>query len=154
MSGSGGIDDSTPEGETTAGRGTPMAVRSTNVMATVRTIAVFLAGPVIWSLHFLLVYLVVEAGCTGAGPGLDVFEPPVPTTVTLAATAVAAVACLGTAVWGFRLWRAAPRPPVDGHGLEPVDRNGTMAFAGFVLSLLGVVQVLFIGLPALVLPAC
>jgi uncharacterized protein (DUF2267 family) len=44
----------------------------------------FVAGPVIWSVHFMLVYLVVEAGCSGDGPGLRLFDPPVPTVVTLA----------------------------------------------------------------------
>ena len=38
----------------------------------------FVAGPVIWSVHFLLVYLVTEAGCSGDGPGLRLFDPPVP----------------------------------------------------------------------------
>ncbi|MDQ4145306.1 MAG: hypothetical protein M3198_16505 [Actinomycetota bacterium] len=42
-----------------------------------------------------------EAGCTGDGPGLQLFDPPVPTIVTLAAAAVAAVACLPFAVCGF-----------------------------------------------------
>jgi hypothetical protein len=35
-----------------------------------------------------------------------------------------------------------------------VGRGGSLAFAGFLMSLLGFVTVLFVGLPALVLPAC
>ena len=34
------------------------------------------------------------------------------------------------------------------------DRGGTLAFAGFLLSLLSVVTILAVGLPALVLPSC
>ena len=39
-------------------------------------------------------------------------------------------------------------------GLSDRDRGGTLAFAGFLLSLLSVVTILFVGLPALVLPSC
>jgi hypothetical protein len=38
-------------------------------------IAMFPAGPVIWSAHFSVVYLEVADGCTGDGPGLTVFDP-------------------------------------------------------------------------------
>ena len=97
----------------------------------------FLAGPVTWFVHFMVVYLVAEAGCTGDGPGLAVFDPPVPAAATLAATAVAAVACLGFAWRGYRCLVDHPQPD-------------SLAFAGFLLSLLGFVAVLFVGLPALV----
>ena len=98
---------------------------------------VFLAGPVTWFVHFMVVYLVAEAGCTGDGPGLALFDPPVPAVVTLAATAVAAAACLAFAWWGHRC--LVDHPPGD-----------SLAFAGFLLSLLSSVAVLFVGLPALV----
>lgn len=131
-----------------------MAVDVSTNRRTKTLIVLLLAGPLIWSLHFLLVYFVVEAGCTGGGPGLDRFAPPVPTVVTLAATAVAALACLATAAWGYRRWRADQREHAQGSGLEPPDTGGSLAFAGFLLSLLGFVTVLFVGLPALFLPAC
>ncbi len=142
------------EGAATAGKGTPFAVDVSGDPRAHTTIALFVAGPVIWTAHFMLVYLVVEAGCTGDGPGLNLFDPPVPTVVTLAATAVAALACLASAGWGYRRWRADKRERPEGRGLEPPDRGGSLAFAGFLLSLLGFVAVLFVGLPALFLPAC
>jgi hypothetical protein len=120
----------------------------------------FVSGPVIWSVHFLLVYLVTEAGCSGDGPGLRLFDPPVPKAVTLAATAAAAAATLGCAAWWYRRWQAGEHEPVaDGAAdlagdLDDNDRGGTLAFTGFLLSLLSVVAVLFVGLPALVLPSC
>ena len=130
----------------------------------------FLAGPVIWSVHFMLVYLVAEAGCTGDGPGLRVFDPPVPTVVTLAATAVAAAAALGCARWAYRRWRMSTAGPATGEGAEPSgggagdrsddlhlqDRHpgASVAFAGFLPSSLAVVTILLVGLPALVLPSC
>lgn len=147
-------------GSRTGVGGTPVAVDvSTDRPARV-TIVVFLSGPVITLVHFMLVYLVVEAGCTGDGPGLALFDPPVPTLVTLSATAVAAVVSVATAVWAYRRWRArrhqlaavesGDRPS----GLEDHDPGGSLAFAGFLLSLLSLVTVLFVGVPALVLPAC
>lgn len=131
-----------------------MAVRMAASPRSRSSIALLLSGPVIWSAHFMVVYLVVEAGCTGEGPGLAAFAPPVPTAVTLAATAVGALACAGCALWGWRRWHADRREPATGAGLEPPDRGGALAFAGFLLALLGVVEVLFVGLPALWLPAC
>jgi hypothetical protein len=123
-------------------------------------LAMFVAGPVIWSVHFMVVYLVVEAGCGGEGPGLRLFDPPVPKAVTLAATAAAAAAALACARWSWRRWRAGGAMPAADEagdlagGLQDRDRGGTLAFAGFLLSLLSVVTVLFVGLPALVLPSC
>lgn len=148
------------DGSRTAGEGTPFAVDVSGDRRARTTIAMFLAGPVIWTAHFLLVYLVVEAGCNGDGPGLRLFDPPVPTVVTLAATAVAALGCLASAGWGYRRWRPRDRAPAADEAdeltgdLQGHDRGGSLAFAGFVLSLLGFVTVLFVGLPALVLPAC
>jgi heme/copper-type cytochrome/quinol oxidase subunit 3 len=85
------------DGSRTAGEGTPFAVDVSRDRRARWALAMFVAGPVIWSAHFMLVYLVVEAGCTGGGPGLRVFDPPVPTVVTLLVTAAAALACLATA---------------------------------------------------------
>jgi hypothetical protein len=152
-------DPSWGEGSTTAVEGTPFAVDVSRGRA--RAIAlVLLAGPIIWSVHFMLVYLVAEAGCSGDGPGLELFDPPVPTVVTLAATAVAAIASLLAAAWAHRRWRAGKQEPAADEaddlsgGSEDFQRGGSLAFAGFLLSLLSFVTVLLVGLPALLLPAC
>jgi hypothetical protein len=144
------------EGARTAGQGTPFAVDVSADYRARRALAMFVAAPAIWSLHFLLVYFAVEAGCSGSGPGLRLFDPPVPTVLTLAATALAVLGCLACARWSYRRWRASRQEPDRRDGGE-VDRFGqsrSLAFAGFLLSLLGVVAVLFVGLPAVALPAC
>jgi hypothetical protein len=147
--------DERAAGAATSGRGTPVPVELAGSRRGHRAMALFLAGPVIWTVHFLVVYLVVEAGCTGAGPGLRLLDPPVPTIVTLAATAVAAVACLVSAALAHRRWRATRGAgDEEAGGLGAPDRDGTLVFGGYLLSLLGFVMVLFIGLPALVLPSC
>jgi hypothetical protein len=147
------------DGSRTAGEGTPFAVDVSRDRRARWPLFMFVSGPVIWSIHFLLVYLVTEAGCSGDGPGLRLFDPPVPKAVTLAATVAAAAAALGCATWWYRRWQASEREPVAGEaadhaGLTDRDRGGTLAFTGFLLSLLSVVTILFVGLPALVLPSC
>lgn len=148
------------EGSTTAVGGTPVAVDVSRDRGARIIWVVFLAGPVIWFAHFMVVYLVVEAGCTGGGPGLAVFDPPVPDIVTLATTAVAAIACVWCAVWAYRRWRGRAREQPSGvtddlaADLEHGDRDGLLAFAGFLLSSLSLFAVMLVGLPAIVLPAC
>jgi hypothetical protein len=153
-------DEPSPlDGSRTAGEGTPFAVDVSGDRRARRALVLFVAGPVLWSVHFMVVYLVVEAGCSGDGPGLELFDPPVPKIVTLAATAAAAVAALACAGWSWRRWRAGEHQPADeagdlAGGLTDRDRGGTLALAGFLLSLLSVVTILAVGVPALVLPSC
>jgi hypothetical protein len=92
----------------------------------------------------------------GRGPGLSLFDPPVPKVVALAVTAAAVAAALACAGWSWRRWRASGAEPAadEAAGLSDRDRGGTLAFAGFLLSLLSVVTILLVGLPALVLPSC
>lgn len=148
------------DGSTTAVGGTPMGVDVTRDRRARVIWVVFLAGPVIWLTHFMVVYIAAEAGCTGDGPGLEAFDPPVPTNLTIVATVVAALGCLWTAAWAWRRWRHRPRTQPWGvtddlaADLEQVDRDGLLALAGFLLSVLSFVSVLLVGLPAFALPAC
>jgi hypothetical protein len=148
------------DGSRTAAGGTPFAVDVSRDRRARFALAMFVAGPVIWSVHFLLVYLVTEAGCSGDGPGLTLFDPPVPRIVTLAVTAAAVAATLACAGWSWRRWRASGAEAAADEaadlagGHRDRDRGGTLAFAGLLLSLLSAVTILFVGLPALVLPSC
>lgn len=143
-------------------RGTPVPVDLSADRRVRLTWAVFVAGPVVWITHFMVVYLVGEAGCTGGGEGLRLFDPPVPVLTTLAATAVAVVLCVVATVWAYRRWRAseeelaaAPDAASELSGEFDDDRRrGSLAFAGFLLSAFSVVAVVFTGAPALVLGPC
>lgn len=147
-------------GGTTQTSGTPMAVELSSSPATRRALALFVAGPTIWFTHFMLVYLVAEAGCTGDGAGLSRLDPPVPAIVTLVATAVAGLACLGVAWWEHREWRGGDRlgareaagGPPGGTEDDPDDRP--LAFVGMLLGLVSFMSVLFVGLPALWITGC
>lgn len=144
------------KGGWTGASGTPVAVDLSGDRLARTTWAVFLAGPVIWFTHFMVVYLVAEAGCTGDGPGLDAFDPPVPAAATLIATGVAALACLSAARWAYRRGHGAqpavPADEADGRSgpFAERDHRDPRAFAGFLLSSFSFLAVLFVGLPALV----
>jgi hypothetical protein len=128
-----------PTGETVGPSGTPFAVELTADRQSRVTFAVLLAGPVIWLVHFMVVYLVAEAGCTGGGPGLELLDPPVPSVVTVIATVVAAGGCVATTVWGHRRWRGGEEP---------------LALVGALLSGLFGVTVVMVGLSAIVFRSC
>ncbi len=147
-----------PEADgTTGGAGDLLVDVSRDLRARVLWV-VFLAGPVLWFAHFMLVYLVVEAGCTGDGPGLDAFDPPVSHVVTLVATAAAGLACLACARWAYRTWRVGGRVREPGESRvasSALDEHvRAMGFAGFLLAMLSFVAILSEGLPALFLSAC
>ena len=146
-----------PDGGRTSVDGTPVEVDVSRDRLTRIGWVVLLGGPVIWLTHFMVVYLVAEAGCTGGGPGLRAFNPPVPAALTLIATAVAAPACLAFAAWAGRR-RAAARegmaaddPGRVAGASEEHQRGGTLASVSLLLALFSFVAVLFVGLPATVL---
>ena len=147
------------EGSTTSQHGTPMPVDIAAPPWTRRALTLFLAGPIVWFAHFVFVYVVAEAGCTGDGAGLRLLDPPVPTVATLAATAVATVACAVVGWWEYQRWQADRRPVSAEHTdvvpeSEDPQIGGALAFTGFLLAVVSLLSVLFVGLPAAVLPAC
>lgn len=145
-------------GARTSAEGTPVAVDVSSDRRARVALAAFLGGPVTALTHFMLVYLVVEAGCTGDGPGLQSLDPPVPKVVTVVATALAAVACFGFSAWNLSRWRERRRDesgqPSDRSDLEAPDPGGSLALSGLLLALLSFVTVLLVGLPTLFLSAC
>lgn len=155
-------DDESREGAYAPAGGTPAPVDVSADRRVRLTWAAFLAGPTVWFAHFMVVYLVAEAGCTGGGPGLAVFDPPVPVVVTLMTTVAAVALCAAAAVWAFGRWResqrtleAAPDAAQSLSGeFDDDQRRGALGFAGFLLSSFSAVAVLFTGGPALVLGPC
>ncbi len=151
-------EDPAPKGATTATSGTPFAVDMARDRRTRRLWGLLLGGPVLWISHFMFVYLVAEAGCSGDGPGLELFDPPLPRTVTLVATALAAAACIPLAAGALHRWRQATQQAA-GDDDEPDEigkgaGRGTVPFAGFLLSAFSIVAIVSVGLPAAFLPAC
>jgi amino acid transporter len=121
--------------------------------------ALFLAGPVIWIFHFMVVYLIAEAVCQAGGTGREVWGLPLVSFVTVVATAVAVAAILAVTVLAYRRWRAQERrareDPAEG-AREHRDprRDRTLMLSGVLLGLLFALSVIYVGLPALWLRPC
>lgn len=155
-------DPTVDEGALSQSEGTRVPVDVSRDRALRLNWVVFLAGPVIWLVHFMVVYLAAEAGCTGTGPGLAAFAPPVPVTVTAVATVVAVGLCAGAAWWALQRWRASAQdvredPERSADAAPEFDdehRRSSLAFIGLLLSLLSLVAVLFTAAPAVVLGSC
>lgn len=148
-------DDQPHHGARTAAEGTPVPVDLARDRQARTVWVVFLAGPVIWFAHFMVVYLVAEAGCTGGGTGLRLLGPPVPAVVTGVATVVAVAACVVSAVWGMRWWRRDRDRAGDGaHDRHELAGFASLAFVGALLSWLAVVSVLFVGVSGAVFTGC
>jgi hypothetical protein len=102
--------------------------------------AALLAGPVLWIVHFAVVYLVSEVACRNAWAELAGLEAA--TLATLVATAIALVA-IGIAAL---LTERARRRTEQG--------NGQIMVIGLALDALFAASVLAVGIPALVLDPC
>lgn len=106
-------------------------------------VALFLAGPVIWYLHFWGVYLLAEAGCFAARTAES--QPAWLVVVILVTTVAAAGAIVWTTWLAWRRWRDRDETSRD---------RPALYFIGFLLGPLFAVATLFVGLPAAVLPPC
>lgn len=142
-------------GARTAAGGTPVPVDLARDREARTVWVVLLVGPVLWFAHFMVVYLVAEAGCTGEGTGLRLFQPPVPAVTTVAATVVAAAACLGTMAWGLRWWRRdRNRVGEEDYSAQEFSAFASLAFVGALLSGLAFLSVLFVGVSGVVFTGC
>jgi heme/copper-type cytochrome/quinol oxidase subunit 2 len=103
--------------------------------------AILLAGPVIWIVHFAVVYLAAETACTPAvadrWPALD--ESSLERFVVIA-TIIAALGCAAAAVVAWRSMRAPAASPL--HRASVVLAIGSFA------------SVIAVGGPVLVLDPC
>ncbi|MGD9749629.1 MAG: hypothetical protein AB7W59_01405 [Acidimicrobiia bacterium] len=147
---------SRPGGALTAASGTPVAVDVSADRRTRHLWVVLLGGPLVWLAHFALTYLVAEAGCTGDGPGLDRFDPPVPRVFTVAATAIALLACAALGRRAWRQWRpAAQHHRDDDRGHQSPGETATMLGGiGLLLAGFSAAAVLLVGVMTPLLPGC
>ena len=124
-----------------------------------RTMAVLLlAGPVIWSAHFMVVYLQAEAVCDSGAADDEVLGVPLASAVTIVLTVVALAATLAFTGAAWRRWRGGGGgwnevPPA--HRTEPdAEPETPLALVGVMLGVLFSLAIAFTGAPAVVLPAC
>lgn len=101
-----------------------------------------LSGPVIWIMHFWVVYLWAEAGCVTPQRIMGFSSVAI---VTILATVVAVGAII---LFGLRTNRAFQQADTRG------DHRRLLYYLGLLLSGMSVVATLFVGLPALFLEPC
>jgi hypothetical protein len=117
-----------------------------------------LAGPVLWSVHFLLSYLLVEAACQ-AGWNFRLLGLNGLSFIVIVLTVLAVI---GTGLFAIRSYRGWKDLHEDrslrdefrdsSHWFEgPLD---FMYFSGLMLSILFAVTILMVGLPAIFLQPC
>jgi hypothetical protein len=116
-----------------------------------------LVGPVVWAVHFLVVYVLAEAVCMGGRIAFPLIDGTVLNLIILAVT----VAALGLVVWrglpSYRAWRGSPsgrdvRSSTGRWAAE--DRTAFMALAGFLLSGFFTLVILLVVFPFLLLQPC
>jgi hypothetical protein len=122
-----------------------------------------LAGPIIYALYFITVYLLAEAACrTGLLAG-TVGGLPLLSVTVLIITLAAALCTLVNGLSNYHRWRQwQRRPPPRKRGLgeaeyATADSAPTvlfMALGGLLLSVLFTVMILFTGIPVFTLQAC
>jgi hypothetical protein len=112
-----------------------------------------LAGPLVWTVHFLVVYSLGEFGCRGGWLRGTLLGLPAPAVIITALTLVALVVSGAATLRTYRQWDAA-RTTDKTHALETDDRNRFMSAAGWMLGVLFTFLILLMGIPAVVLPQC
>jgi hypothetical protein len=120
--------------------------------------AQLLAGPVLWSIHFLVSYLLVEAICT-AGWNFNILGFPGLSVLVLVFTALALIVTVSFAFKSYRLWRGVTqdRSLRDQFRETSSWSEGPLEFgylSGLLLSALFGLTILAVGVPALFLHPC
>jgi hypothetical protein len=117
-----------------------------------------LAGPILWSIHFLLSYLLVEAGCQ-AGWNFSILGLNGLSFIVIVLTLLAVAGTVLFALRSYRGWRDRHEDRSLRQEFRetaawfegPVD---FMYFSGLLLSVLFAATTLMVGLPALFLHPC
>jgi hypothetical protein len=117
-----------------------------------------LAGPVLWSVYFLLSYLLVEAFCQ-MGWNFRILEMNGLSVILTALTVLAVVSASLFALKSYRAWKSLNKD----HKLMDEIREASrwsegplefVYFSGFLLSVLFTAVILVTGIPVLFLSPC
>lgn len=118
----------------------------------------FLAGPIVWSLHLIVVEFLLSSACApgpGGFSGFTVLGAAGWRFVLLIVTAVFALLVLGADLIAYRAWRETRiGTRLTGEVGGPAGRSGWMALAGVLLSSLFLIGILLAGVPIFWLSGC
>lgn len=129
------------------------------VARTIRSNSLFsiIVGPMVWAVHFLIVYITTAIACAKGIFDLQVLGMTLIPLTVAAATLIAAALIIDGIVLAYRRWRGSPgarpeMPPHDRPGEQ--SRYRFMAYAGLLLSGLSLVATLWVALPVLFIDSC
>lgn len=110
-----------------------------------------IAGPAIWSAHFLVSYVTAAIYCAKAAPPHDMD----PVQGVIAVATVAALAAIGVAGWlAARKWRIGLRGWTEHKRSTLDDRQRFMGHATWLLCALSAVATIYVALPAIFAASC
>ena len=118
-----------------------------------------IAGPLVWSVHFLTLYILTAIACAHGFFHEEILGLRVVPLVGGAVTVIAVALILDGGVLAYRRWRGmpsdgepAPLPPHDSNNVA--RRRRFMAYAGLLLSGLALIATVWETLPILFFATC
>ena len=118
-----------------------------------------IAGPLVWTVHFLTLYIFTAIACAHGFFDHEIFGVRVVPLAGGAVTLVAVALILDALLLSYRRWRGkpsdgepAPLPPHDRN--EVLIRRRFMAYAGFLLSGLALIATIWETLPIVFFATC
>jgi hypothetical protein len=118
-----------------------------------------IAGPLVWTVHFLTLYILTAIACAHGFFHDEVLGVRVVPLVGGAVTLIAVALILDGGVLAYRRWRGmpsdgepAPLPPHDANDIA--SRRRFMAYAGLLLSGLALIATVWQTLPILFFATC
>jgi hypothetical protein len=118
-----------------------------------------IAGPLVWTAHFLSLYLFTAIACAHGFFDDEILGVRVVPLVGGAITLLAVVLILDALVLSWRRWRgrpwngeASPLPPHDSNDIA--SRRRFMAYAGLLLSGIALIATIWQTLPILFFASC
>jgi hypothetical protein len=115
-----------------------------------------IGAPIIWSVHFLIVWLLVEFGCAVGLANTHWFGVNAVHATVLLATVAAAGLIVFSGIIAYRRYQRLQSLSSDEQSRfqREVERARFMAVVGMAFSVLFLVVVIYVALPAFVLPPC
>ncbi|HET6520542.1 MAG TPA: hypothetical protein VFG47_12100 [Geminicoccaceae bacterium] len=114
-----------------------------------------IAGPLVWAVHFLVLYVTAAVACAKGFFGVEVLGLGVVQTVAAAATLGAVAFIVHGARMSWRRWRTGPSSPPPPHDRsDPDSRRRFIAYSGLLLCGLALIATVWQALPVLFFHSC
>lgn len=110
------------------------------------------AGPILWFVHFMLVYMVAELGCRSNFNNVFYHTPETIRTIVLVLTVIALVGVIGGGGLAYRNWQALPN--AGDSDTTDVIRTRFLVMMGGLLTALFILSIVATAAPAFVVSVC